>query len=330
MSANTISAFGEADEFLAALKEVGYRQIVVTQAGAYLARMTRITLDHVRLSFVEEQLSRIASVVLAPGMTRILLPPVRGRILCGGVGTDGRYIVTQGVGQRVIERLEGPCWWRDIVISSGYISKFGHALTGTPITVPSTVHVWHPTARALKALSALHAAATWVTETHPGAQHSQQASHGLEQELIDRVANCLSGGPIGVHETQGERCPGIIAKFAESIDTFRDELPPIAHICQELNIDERLLRRCCHAHLGLRPVRYLRVLRMQRVRRALQNGTCRTTTVTEVVQRYGCGQVGRFATEYRALYGELPSQTLRRSKDGSVFERQAQELHKHA
>jgi hypothetical protein len=31
------------------------------------------------------------------------------------------------------------------------------------------------------------------------------------------------------------------------------------------------------------------------------------------VQRHGFGEVGRFATEYRAFYGELPSTTLNRS-----------------
>jgi AraC-like DNA-binding protein len=57
-------------------------------------------------------------------------------------------------------------------------------------------------------------------------------------------------------------------------------------------------------------VRYLRLLRMQRVRHALRNGA---TTVTQVVQRHGFGEVGRFAAEYRVFYGELPSTTLNRS-----------------
>ena len=76
MSANTISTFGESDELSAALAEAGYRHLLVIQPGAFRARMTRITLDHVRLSFIEEQLARIASITLAPGAIRILLPPL--------------------------------------------------------------------------------------------------------------------------------------------------------------------------------------------------------------------------------------------------------------
>jgi AraC-like DNA-binding protein len=319
MSAHTISSFGESDELCAALTEAGYRRLLVIQPGAFRARMTRITLDHVRLTFVEEQLARIATITSAPGTTRVLLPPIRGRLLFGGLMSESGRIMTHGAGQSVIERLDGPCWWRDIVIPTRHLTAFSRALTGTAIVAPPAVRLWQPTARALKALSALHAAATRVTETHPGKQYSQQASHGLEQELIDRAVECLSGGPIGGYEVRGDRCAGIMARFGQSIDAYPDQLPSIGHFCQELNVDERALRRCCRTHLGLGPVRYLRLLRMQRVRRALQNRTCGTTTVTQVVHRHGFCEVGRFATEYRALYGELPSETLRQGTDDPLL-----------
>jgi AraC family ethanolamine operon transcriptional activator len=150
-----------------------------------------------------------------------------------------------------------------------------------------------------------------ATEKRPSEQYSQQALHGLEQELIDRVVECLSGGPIGVYEARGERCARIMADFGRLIDTYPDQLPSVAHICKELSVDERVLRRCCHALLGLGPVRYLRLLRMRRVRCALRDGTC--GTVTQAARRHGFGEVGRFAAEYRTFYGELPSTTLNSS-----------------
>ena len=45
-------------------------------------------------------------------------------------------------------------------------------------------------------------------------------------------------------------------------------------------------------------------------RRALREATPDAMTVTDVATRYGFWQLGRFAVEYRSLFGELPSVTL--------------------
>ena len=47
-------------------------------------------------------------------------------------------------------------------------------------------------------------------------------------------------------------------------------------------------------------------------RRALERGGA-ATTVTQVANEYGFGELGRFAVRYRQLFGETPSATLRRS-----------------
>ena len=61
------------------------------------------------------------------------------------------------------------------------------------------------------------------------------------------------------------------------------------------------------------PASYRRLHAMQQVRRALRNGNLEGASVSEVARRHGFRALGRFATNYRALYGELPSVTLRRT-----------------
>jgi len=51
---------------------------------------------------------------------------------------------------------------------------------------------------------------------------------------------------------------------------------------------------------------------MQRARRALRDENPDIASVSAVARRYGFRDPGRFAVNYRALYGETPSATLGR------------------
>jgi len=66
-------------------------------------------------------------------------------------------------------------------------------------------------------------------------------------------------------------------------------------------------------HRGVSPMRYVRDARLARVRAALlQDG--RDGSVTEIALTWGFTHLGRFAAEYRRLFGESPSATSGRHK----------------
>ena len=75
-----------------------------------------------------------------------------------------------------------------------------------------------------------------------------------------------------------------------------------------LGVSRRTLQYACRSSLGIKPTSYLRALRLNGARRALRDAQ----SVTEAATRWGFWHFGNFARDYSAMFGELPSQTLRR------------------
>ena len=79
-------------------------------------------------------------------------------------------------------------------------------------------------------------------------------------------------------------------------------------------VPPRTLERHFRMFLGTTPLGWMRSMRLVRARQALLNAGPEDT-VTGVALTNGFGQLGRFAAEYRRTFGELPSRTMRRSKN---------------
>jgi AraC-like DNA-binding protein len=73
----------------------------------------------------------------------------------------------------------------------------------------------------------------------------------------------------------------------------------------------RSLQEAFRRYVGLAPMAYLQQVRLTQARAALRAGDPATTTVAAVAHRWGFAHLGRFASAYRAEFGESPSETLR-------------------
>jgi len=74
------------------------------------------------------------------------------------------------------------------------------------------------------------------------------------------------------------------------------------------------LLRTFNTRHGVSPMQYVKLLRLEAVRRSLLDSDPLSGTVCGVASEYGFRQLGRFSAEYRKVYGELPSVTLRRHR----------------
>jgi AraC-like DNA-binding protein len=128
----------------------------------------------------------------------------------------------------------------------------------------------------------------------------------------------------GPHQRSGPRdsCRfQVIGRFEDFLAANRYEPVYLAEICAAIGVSERTLRSCCQEHLGMGPMHYLWLRRMQLARRSLLSADPAIKTVTEIATAHGFGELGRFAVEYRTLFGESPSATLKRPSQDMVGSR---------
>jgi len=115
---------------------------------------------------------------------------------------------------------------------------------------------------------------------------------------------------------RGERtrqAHSLIVRAAEDHVLSRlDEPLYVTDLCRAAGVSQRTLEYAFKQIMGLTPVNYLGRLRLHRVRQTLQAATQASTTVSAEALKWGFWHFGEFSRAYKACFGELPSDTLRR------------------
>jgi AraC-like DNA-binding protein len=316
MSGSVTSVFGEPEDFEAALHADGVVSLLVTGHGRFRARLTQVTLHGLRLSAGDEYLPRIASIAIPADTVLVSLPIGSGPWpVWGGMEMQAREIITLGPRQRVYARTRGPCRWGVIRIPGEDLVQYARALSGAEFVVPPAAR-WRPPRAALRQLRSFHGAAVRRVEARSAVLADSEAAHGLEQQMIEALVECLSAGPVEEETGTAARHIAMLARLEDLLQS--EPLLGIAGICAALGASERTLRECCSEHLGMAPSHYRRLRAMQLVHRVLRSGSPDASSVTAVARRYGFRDLGRFAANYQALLGELPSVTLRRGSHRGV------------
>ena len=140
------------------------------------------------------------------------------------------------------------------------------------------------------------------------------AARAAAAELLE-AASLVVGEPLA-HAGKPERRPRlsrseIIRRSRELLEQSEDEPVLVGDLAAAAGVSERTLRTAFNEYFGVGPVRYLQLRRLHQVHRALAAAEPDEITVSDVLVLYGEWEFGRFATRYRRLFGELPSETLR-------------------
>lgn len=136
----------------------------------------------------------------------------------------------------------------------------------------------------------------------------------LEDDLIAgfRRAIDASAGPNNcVHSLAYEKRARILRNLEEFIETQLASDIRISDLSAHLGISQRTLEYLCNDYYGMSPRRYLTLKRLNAARKLLMRAKDNHLPIAAVAHRLGFTHLGRFASTYCRLFGELPSHTLR-------------------
>jgi transcriptional regulator GlxA family with amidase domain len=181
-------------------------------------------------------------------------------------------------------------------------------LLGLEIVRPRSRHAIFNSSGA--AFSVLRAGVEGIS-SHAERLASAEVGEALRKQLLDGIFGTLN-------ESQSLRCDLTqltytdIVKRSQELALSDPETPTtVLELCTELRVCRRTLQKSFLYVMGQSPSTYLRYIRLGGVRRLLRSTLANRMTVADAAARWGFVHLGRFANDYRRLFGELPSQTSR-------------------
>lgn len=107
----------------------------------------------------------------------------------------------------------------------------------------------------------------------------------------------------------------VVDRACEVVLSQPDQPLSTLQVCKLVGASPRKLEYCFRDVLGISPAKYLRTVRLNGVRRDLKRNTNPHDGVHDLAARWGFWHLGEFSADYKRQFGELPSQTLRRSRE---------------
>lgn len=138
------------------------------------------------------------------------------------------------------------------------------------------------------------------------------AAGALEVALVDGLIASLVTEPDGAAGPAAAPHERVVKRAAQLIDDHCAEPLGTADIAEAVGLSVRVLRAGFQEQFGTTPMAYLRQARLRRVRDDLSDGTA--SSVTDAALRWGVTHLGRLSGDYRAVFGETPSETLQRAR----------------
>jgi AraC-like DNA-binding protein len=290
-------------------------KFTVTGPGQPGARLTWLKLRDLELYRCSESAPRVAYLSLPTDRIFISFLIRRSFVVCDGSRVRNGDFVFHSPDGHAHQRMTGASQWGLISLSAAQFAAITKAIIGRAIAAPFAGEIVRPTYAETRQFKLLVAQACHLAESRRNLVDHPEVARALKHDLLHALTACLTSNDADRHNCMTSRHRGIMIRFEEILDKRLYDRLSVPALCAEIGVPERTLRLICADFLGVPPMRYVLLKRLNEVRSALRRANPDTNSVTDIARNHQFLQLGRFSDTYRSIFGELPSATLQRDPE---------------
>ena len=149
----------------------------------------------------------------------------------------------------------------------------------------------------------------WTSMQNERAKQRINLQKRLETSLLRMLRNILSNS-FSEQDDLNSPIERLMSGALRRIG--RDSQVRVAELANAVGVSERTLHRAFKKYLEIGPKRYLKIRQLNIIRHAIRQPRYTPVNVTDILTEHGVTEFGRFAFDYKALFGEAPAETLQR------------------
>jgi AraC family ethanolamine operon transcriptional activator len=140
----------------------------------------------------------------------------------------------------------------------------------------------------------------------------------IHNDFLPLLLECLSTSE-AIPESISTKHYQLVKQAESHMLSYVDQPLTLQDLCTALDAKSRTLQMAFLEVYGISPMAYLKVQRLHGARQALKTANPKTATILGIATRWGFWHMGYFSQDYKKLFGETPSQTLK-DRSGGVGE----------
>ncbi|MTJ82319.1 MAG: HTH-type transcriptional regulator EutR [Telmatospirillum sp.] len=288
------------------------------ESGRFRGELTEILFDGIQFYREYTSLSLRQSCMVWPGAFWFGIPGASGETGSIGRKTIGAREIAVCPGGKEFE-LSTPneYYIHGVVLSHGALEKHAsmfqnsermfEMLSGTSaLTVQS---------RKREDISRyIQQTLAWYGQCEPDQRHHPQVGKVISHNLMTSMVSMLEDAHPVAEDKAASRIgyEALIRKARNYPFEQQSEPVTVLDLCNALKVSRRTLQNAFRQTLGIGPNAWLKIIRLNAVRRELISPYSQQKTVTDAAMQWGFWHLSQFAIDYRRLFKENPSETLNR------------------